>query len=381
MFSKSRIILISLLFLLLIPYAYASVGIDDSDWLFTDGASIVDFDDQKAILLTRGKLTNTDLDFHEGIIEFDMYSEGERSFVYVYFREQSSALSEVLYLRTHKSNSPDTLQYSPVIQRRSAWQLYHGKKGTAAANLPAKTWVRVKLEIKGSLLSVWVGDNLDPVMHEILLTGITSSGGISFRGNIPPVSDANYSAYIRNIQITPKTYAHERTSEAVFADEGTIPIQRVWMSPIFAADKSPIVALPEEARAEDWRLVHAQYDNVFELLRWREIPTDVRSWAAAMNFTLDSPTEQLCELMLGYSDAITLHVNGLPTAFANASYRYADNRQQGVLHADQMRVFVPLKAGKNTVQAIVADSFGGWGFQATMKGCDGVESGVEKRQQ
>ena len=379
MFSKSPKIFVSLLFLLFIPYAYASIGIEESDWLFTDGASIIDFDNQKAILLTRGKLTNTNLDFHEGIIEFDIYTEGERSFVYVYFREQSSALSEVLYLRTHKSNSPDTLQYSPVIQRRSAWQLYHGKKGTAAANIPANTWVRVKLEVKGSLLTVWVGDNPAPVMHEILLTGKTTSGGISFRGNIPPVSDASYSAYIRNIQITPKTYEHERISEVAVDDEDTIPIQRVWMSPIFTADKSPIMALPEEARAEDWRLVHAQYDNVFELLRWREIPNGVRSWAAAMQFTLDSPMDQQCELMLGYSDAITLHVNGLPTAFANASYRYADNRQQGVLHADQMRVFVPLKAGKNTMQAIVADSFGGWGFQATMKGCDGVESHVEKR--
>jgi hypothetical protein len=151
-----------------------------------------------------------------------------------------------------------------------------------------------------------------------------------------------------------------------------ISIRQINLSPVFAANKQPILELPEFVNDKSWSTVDAEQDGVFELLKWRELPEGVRSWAAAANFTLDSKIAQSCTLHLGFSDAISLHLNKTPIAFANASYRYNQNRQEGLLHSEQIQVFLPLNMGRNIVTAVVADSFGGWGLQASLSACDGV---------
>ena len=39
--------------------------------------------------------------------------------------------NEEIYLRPHKTNLPDAIQYAPVFRGQSAWQLYHGPGNTA----------------------------------------------------------------------------------------------------------------------------------------------------------------------------------------------------------------------------------------------------------
>lgn len=355
---------------------YAYVPINEANWeLSSSGVEIVEKDGQPAFHFSRGSVTYQGHEFQDGTIEFDMYSGGERAFVYLYFRELSKQDSEVVYLRTHKSNAPDTLQYAPVYQGRSAWQLYHGDKGTAAANLPANTWVRVKLHISGTQLNVWVGDDPKPVMQNVTLTRPNAKGAITLRGNIPRVSQATYSAYIRNIKISPESPLTEDLSPQPPKNKGML--SQFVLSPIFEAEKRPIAGLPASTQTQSWKAVSPQADGVLELLRWRTIPKGMRSWAAAADILLSSPTSQTCALSVGFSDALTLQLNGQTLAFSDASYRFSENRQQGVLHSEQLRLFLPLQAGKNHLRAIIADSFGGWGFQATLSDCPGVtESAV-----
>ncbi len=376
--SGSVFTLIALLTLISSKVNSAQIPINSANWkISSKGVEVVEKDGQSAFFINRGEVTYDAELFKDGIIEFDMFTGGERAFVYVYFREQSEQESEVVYLRTHKSNSPDTVQYTPVFQGRSAWQLYHGQNGTGAAYLPAEIWVTVKLQIQGGLLSVWVGNSDQPALDNIPLTGPTKGGSVTLRGNIPRVSKATYSTYFRNIKITPEKYdefAKKATQRDSSKEAGIL--SKLSVSPAFEANKNPITNLPQQISDTEWQTVAASKTGMHEFLRSRQIPDGVRTWAVAADTILISPTAKTCAISLGFSDTLTLQLNGLTLAFADASYRYSENRQEGLLHDEQLTVFLPLRVGKNRLRAIVADSFGGWGFKATLRDCPSVSQQI-----
>jgi hypothetical protein len=43
------------------------------------------------------------------------------------------------------------------------------------------------------------------------------------------------------------------------------------------------------------------------------------------------------------------------------------------MHPDQATAYIQLVKGNNTVQAIVADRFGGWGLNARLEKCSGIK--------
>ena len=70
-----------------------------------------------------------DVSLQDGTVDFDMEVTSHRSFVYVQFRMQDDENHEEIYFRPHKSSLPDAIQYAPVWNAESTWQLYHGKVG------------------------------------------------------------------------------------------------------------------------------------------------------------------------------------------------------------------------------------------------------------
>lgn len=317
-----------------------------------------------------GYLDGTDSDFRNGIIEFELKPTHERAFFYIYFRKQSTTESEEMYIRTHKSNAPDTLQYSPLYQGKSAWQLYHGENGTASAPLPVDDWVKVKLQVIGNKLSVWVGNNLEANIKDMRLSRSDKAGSISFRSFIPRGSAAKHTAMVRNISVQ-----HLPNSEAVIENETEINpsiISHYKVSPTFEVLAKSSREIPQEVLKQKWNSVTTNTQGVLELLKYRTIPKGIRTWAVAADVILDAKHPNQCQIDLGFSDAISLILNGKPVFFVDASYRYNANRQEGVMHAKQASVFLDLKPGKNAIRAIVADSFGGWGLQAQLIDCKGV---------
>ena len=347
--------------------AQALQSIDKEKWALSErGVEIVEKDNQQVFKLTSGKLTLLDQLFDNGEIEFEMKTEGERAFVYAYFRENAQE-SEVVYLRTHKSNSPDALQYSPVFQGRSAWQIYHGEKGTALASFPNNEWFKVKLSVQNETLSMWVGDSQKPSFTNIALTGKKQTGSVSLRGFIPRGSPANYSTYIRNVSVV--SQQGELVSKNMPEDHHHDFIDEISVSAVFEASKSPIKNIPASLLNKKWTTINAEKDGIFEFLRWREIPREVRSYAVVAETMLVAQSKQICQIDLGFSDAISVLVNGQIIGHADQSYRYAPNRQQGVLHNKQLSLFLPLVRGENKLHMIVADSFGGWGLKAKLVDC------------
>ena len=343
---------------------------DSKSWRFdSDDIKIETVAGKKAIKIGSGKALLEDVLFEDGTIEFDMYLSGERAFAYLYFRGQSDSDVEAFYIRTHKHKAPDALQYAPVFQRRSAWQLYHGDSGTASAELPAKEWIKIKIELAGRKATFWIGEKPEPAMIINQLGHEPKAGWLAIRGFVPKNSSAPYSAYFSSLKITP---SEPKTVEAIAKSlpDGQLTHWRV--SPTFDTKQGPVTDIPAEISAVSWSKPDMQANGSFEFLRSRVIPKGSRHWTVAADTQLISAAAQVCEVHFGFSDELTLSVNGQHILYQDSSYRYALRRQQGVMHPEQLIAYIPLNKGENTLRAVVSDRFGGWGLSARMQNCNGT---------
>lgn len=363
------------LFLQLNGYAEAA-----SQWLpRDDGVTVSGEGDNLVYQLSRGYLDYTGDDVDNVVLDFEMQTPGDRSFFYLYFRQQDNREGEVVYIRNHKPNAPDTLQYSPVFQGRSAWQLYHGEKGTAAAAFFPNVWTKVRIEIRGQRLTIWVQDTDEPVMNQVALKHPVRGGGVSFRGNIPRGSVAQYTAKIRNIQVhsLPADALHDsKLNEDVTPkshNASHVKVTQFNVSQAFAAKKAPDFNLSNVAEPLTFSVVKTDSRGMLELLQHRAIPNEARVWGAVLATTLIAPDAMQCQVNIGFSDTIKVFLNDVPLTFADASYRYRNNRQEGIFHDSQLSLFLNLRKGTNSLSSIVSDSFGGWGYQLTLVDCVGVE--------
>ncbi len=349
-----------------------SIELKNAKWTMNgDDTALVEFDGRDAVYIKTGVARLEEIALENGTIEFDMYLSGERSFVYLLFRGQTDSDYEDFYVRPHKSDLPDALQYAPVFQRRSAWQLYHGPAGTAAAPLPPRQWIPVRIELSGPKATFWIGESDNPVMVIPRLGREPASGWLAFRGFVPANSSAPFAAYFSNLTVQPAN-ASAPAQETEPFPEGQLTQWRV--SPAFVPAEDTL-SLPDALTPpDDWQRLRAEPSGVIEFLRWRPIPADAPSWAVAADLTLVAESAQRCAVDFGFSDTLSLIVNGQPLVYQDHSFRFDGPRRQGVLYADQLRAYLPLKAGDNHVRAIVADRFGGWGLSARLVGCRGVSA-------
>ena len=140
-----------------------------------------------------------------------------------------------------------------------------------------------------------------------------------------------------------------------------------------APDNGVINELPESIFKGAWTSAKISDIGIVEFLRFRQIPNESKHWAVAAKVVVNSSTQQNCAMTFGYSDEISLKVNDQLHLYQNAAYRYAVNRQEGLFHPEQLIAYLPLKKGKNEIQAIIADRFGGWGFIARLVDCEGAK--------
>jgi hypothetical protein len=345
---------------------------DNPLWMLSGKqVTVENFAGRAAIKINSGKALLEDVTLEDGLIEFDMYLSGERAFAYLYFRGQSEQEFEEIYFRSHKNNAPDALQYAPAFQRRSAWQLYHGETGTATATLRAEQWIPVKLELKGSQMTVWVGDTTEPTMVIKELGGSPKGGYLAFRGFVPKTSSAPYAAYFSQLRITKVNTANKHPAKTPALPSGQLTKWRV--SPAFDSVPGPISEWPKAlSEPQSWQRPIMQANGAFEFLRSRPIPQGSRHWSVVAQTTVKSEQAQTCAIHLGFSDELTLSLNGQTLSYLDAIYRFDKPRQQGLMHPEQVVFYLPLVKGDNVIQAVVSDKFGGWGLVARLEGCERV---------
>jgi len=98
---------------------------DESQWeVQAQESRVEEFLGREALYVRGGNVWLRNADFPDGTIEFDISATAERGFNGLRFRAVDRFNHEHVYMRPHLSGKPDAVQYTPVFDAVSAWQLY-----------------------------------------------------------------------------------------------------------------------------------------------------------------------------------------------------------------------------------------------------------------
>lgn len=329
-----------------------SVAFDSGAWVMAD-AQVVDHLGRKSLV---GTAFLKDVSLADGVVEVDVACSGARSYPGVLFRMQSPRETERVYLRPHRAGPagyPDAVQYVPTFNGVDSWQLYNGDGFTAGATVPPGEWVPVKIEFKGTQARVYVGDMEHPAL---LIDSLKREPGAGTFGLNGPKDG---SAFFSNFRYRP--------GDALALDPP--PLQDIPPGLVTEWEISgPVKALGlDRDRYPDAKLlatlsfrpVKAEAGGLLDFSRTFGRLGPAPDCILART-RIVSGSEQVKKYRLGYSDEVTVFLNGRPLFSGDSTYRYRDPSFLGILGLFDS-VYLPLRKGENELLLLVTENMGGWG--------------------
>jgi len=295
-----------------------------------------------------------DVVFEDGFVEADLVLAPGRSFPGIVFRLVDDANYESFFLRPHQVGNDDAIQYTPVLNGLSAWQLYHGPGFWNAVSFPIGEALTIRAEFTGDRLRVLLSGQT--VLDRTRLRRPPEPGraGVAPSGNDLQLLDLRWEErrldlpYPREARLEPGT---------VIAWEVSRP---------FAENETDA----QLARAHEWTLVQAEASGLLDLARVNGIHDGANTVFART--TLESKERTRRPLRLGFSDRATVFLNGEALFRGEDGYRSRDYRFLGSIGWYDT-VYLPLRARDNDLAIAVSEDFGGWGVQARFASPDGLE--------
>jgi hypothetical protein len=297
-----------------------------------------------------------DVDFENGVIEVDIAFEGGRSFAGLLFRVQSNENLENFYIRPHKSNLPDALQYQPIINGSSTWQIYSDEGFTAPAPIPYKSWLHIKMEVFGTQAKIYLNNRDKPALIVTDLKHGVSRGAIGVSG--PP----NGLAHFSNFRYELDDGLDFEPPPIFETPYGTVTNWNLSQSfKVSAADPE---SYPEEKTLAsiDWEPVQCERAGLVNVSRYIKRSGNEAEVVLAKT-TLTSDEDRRKKLFIGYSDVVTVFLNGETLFSGFSEFHRRDNTFLGVMGLNDA-LYLPLRRGDNELLLAVTESFAGWGFMA-----------------
>ncbi len=209
----------------------------------TDGeATVVEGADGSALRFRSGTATLQGWKMQDGSVSFVLKAPRARGFIGLRIREQPDGSYEDFYLRPHKHNAPDALQYTPSFSGADTnWQLFHGPTGTASApTQDTEEGIAVEIVFEGRAAASFIGDALEPVLRIPRLALEPRTGGLTFWSNVLQPTEHELPIVIEHIQVRASSSRSIPAVDAPVAREGAV---MAWgLGDAFASNQ-----LPEEA--------------------------------------------------------------------------------------------------------------------------------------
>jgi hypothetical protein len=356
----------ALIVLLLVPTPEPATAIpfSDKEWkLDGEATRVVREGDRDILRMDTGEASRPDIRLEDGTIDVDVRVTRRRSFVYISFRIVGDGENEEVYLRPHKSGLPDALQYAPVWQGQSAWQLYHGPGGTAAVEFEPGVWTPLRLVIQGRDAALFVGDVTKPALVARLARE-PKAGAIALASFVPPGAPGKEpAAAFANLVVRPGVVNFDFTPvRPKPVDPGPGVVDAWAVSRALDPKLGEAAALPAGEALGELRRYAAEPNGLLLLHRHIALGKDVRIGTAVARISVRAEKAGVAPFDLGFSDAATVFVNSTPVFRCDARYSFDGPRREGLIGYDQARLYLPLRAGENEIAVLVSDRFGGWGL-------------------
>ena len=347
-----------------------SVPPDSPRWDLQGEAKPAEYLGRKCLLLNGGAAVLKDFEMRDAVIDVDVATPAIRGFFGFDIRiDPDEANYEEIYLRQHKSGLPDAMQYTPVLHTGRNWQIFNGPGFTGAVDIPKSVWFHLRLEVTGAQAKLYVKDMEKPALvMDDLKSGIqkgkvalfTLTGETYFSNfEIRPTSDVPWQRHLPSMQ--PNVITHWSISPSYDA------LQRNLEHPLTS---------PESA-AIQWQDVEAEPPGFVILYRYRDAPHPRVTFQSDFSTRLqpqpgmkllyartniDSDRDQLKKLEIGYSDDVTIFLNGKILYRGRSAQGFRDPGFLGIINPENDAVYLPLHQGRNELLLALSELGGGWGF-------------------
>jgi hypothetical protein len=347
-----------------------SVPPDSPRWDLQGEAKTAEYQGRKCLLLDGGAALLKDFEMRDAVVDVDVATTARYGFFGFMFRiVNDGANAEELYLRPHKSGLSDAIQYTPVLNTGRNWQLFNGPGFTGAVDIPKEVWFHLRLEVVGAQAKLYVKDIDKPalVMND-LKSGVQKGqlalwvlAGETYFSNfqIRTMPDAPWERHLP--PMPPNTLTKWSLSPSYDA------LARNLERPLS----------PSESDAIHWQDVEAEPPGLVVIYRYREAPHPVVSFQRDFSTRLkpqpgmkviyartsiDSDRDQVKKLEIGYSDDVSVFLNGKILYRGRSAQSFRDPGFLGIVNPENDAVYLPLKKGSNELMLAISELGGGWGF-------------------
>ena len=347
-----------------------SIPADSPRWDLQGQAKPAEYQGRKCLLLDGGAAILKDFEMRDGIVDVDVATSAIRGFFGMQFRlDKDGANGEWIYLRQHKSGLPDAMQYTPVLNTGANWQIYNGPGFTGAVDIPKDVWFHLRLEVAGAQAKLYVKDMDKPALVMNDLKSGVQKGQLALHVLIGATYFSNF-----EVRTTPDA-AWERHLPPM--PPGTLT---KWsLSPSYdALARNLELPLPSsESGGIHWQNVEAEPPGFVVIYRYREAPHLRVSFANDFSKRLepqlgtklvyartniDSDRDQVKRLYLGYSDEVSVFLNGKILFRGRSAQNFRDPGFLGIVNPENDTIYLPLKKGSNELMLAVSELGGGGGF-------------------
>ena len=342
------------------------VPFDSARWTIdAPRAQLTEHLGRRSLRLAGGSAVLNDVQLQDGILEVDV-SAPAGGFAFLFFRAASAIDREDVYLRMGAPGSPDALQYQPTFGGMGSWQLYHGPGFTASADFDPKSWTHLRVEVEGQTARVFVGQAASPALVVTELQSARDAGAIGVLEGTSGGTPAG--VFFSNFRYTPRPRVGRMAAiSAPNAKPSTRPdvIRRWELSSAIAVQDAPIDSMPAAQRDErGWLAVDAEPNGRLNIARYRA-KAGFRSLVVART-RIHASHDETRRLVFGYSDDVTIFLNGRPVYAGRNGFRARYPSAAGLMTADDA-VYLELRRGTNDLRLAVAEVFGGWGLMARLE--------------
>ena len=345
---------------------------DSAHWIFEGHAEVTEYLGRRCIMLDGGAATVKDLDLRDGVIDMNVATGATRGFFGIQFRADSMN-AEFVYLRQHKSGLPDAMQYTPVLNTGLNWQLYSGPGFTGAVDIPRDSWFHLRLAVAGAQARLYVRDTTKPALDMPDLKSGRERGQVA-------LADLIGATCFADVEIHP-------TPDAAWQRQlpkmppGTLV--RWSLSPVYDAlardPQRPLSAADQKAMR--WEAVEAEPPGIVAIYRYRMAPhprvTFQTDWSTRLEpqpgtkliyarTTIAADKDEVRKLALGYSDEVSVFLNGRILYRGRSAQAFRDPGFLGIVTPDNDVVYLPLRKGTNHLVLALSELGGGWGFIARL---------------
>ncbi|MEK6336512.1 MAG: hypothetical protein AABM67_16415 [Acidobacteriota bacterium] len=356
------------------PPQALSIPPDSPRWQLEGQTKVTEYQGRKCLYLDGGAATLKDLEMRDGVIDVDVATPAKRGFFGIQFRIANDN-AEWIYLRQHKSGYPDAMQYTPVLNTGLNWQIYNGPGFTGAIDIPKDVWFHLRLEVAGAQAKLYVRDMDKPALVMNDLKSRVQKGQIA-------LAVLTGETYFSNFEVRETPAARW---ERHYAPSPPGTITKWSLSPSYDALARNLERplSPAERDAINWEEVEAEPPGFVVINRYRASPHPRVSFANDFSKRLEpqpgmkvvyakttifADHDQVKKLEIGYSDDVSVFLNGKILYRGRSAQNFRDPGFLGIMNPENDIIYIPLKKGPNELMLAISELGGGWGFICRLGG-------------